>query len=300
MELNLNSKTIKQSRKKDTNNNINKIRYNTIKNEKKTKKIQDKIKNYYKTEFLQKSKVQKIKQRNKLKAQTNRIDNKYINKYKPIDRQVNVNKNEDGNLLYDNDILYNTNSAENIIRNKNKINDKVKYLLKNKRLKIFLNKNKSSRNIKVKREETSERKTFTKINKQTELLNKKDKNISQISNEEAIFEDKIKKEKEISEFNLSSYESNENKNITNKNINNNNILIGKNGDNNNNKRNSQIKNTIINLNSFNNIINNKTRYSLNISKNQTSEENCMINRRKMDLLKVLNFSSNIRINYKFK
>ena len=301
LELNLNSKTIKQSRKKDTNNNINKIRYNTIKNEKKTKKIQDKIKNYYKTEFLQKSKVQKIKQRNKLKAQTNRIDNKYINKYKPIDRQVNVNKNEDGNLLYDNDILCNTNSAENIIRNKNKINDKVKYLLKNKRLKIFLNKNKSSRNINVKREETSERKTFTKINKQTELLNKKDKNISQISNEEAIFEDKIKKEKEISEFNLSSYESNENKNITNKNINsNNNILIGKNGNKNNNKRNSQIKNTIINLNSFNNIINNKTRYSLNISKNQTSEENCMINRRKMDLLKVLNFSSNIRINYKFK
>ena len=155
----------------------------------------------------------------------------------------------------------------------------------------------------VKREETSERKTFTKINKQTEILNKKDKNISQLSNEEAIFEDKIKKEKdkEISEFNLSSYESNENKIITNKNINsNNNILIGKNGNNNNNKRNSQIKNTIINLNSFNNIINNKTRYSLNISKNQTSEENCMINRRKMDLLKVLNFSSNIRINYKFK
>ena len=174
-------------------------------------------------------------------------------------------------------------------------------ILKNKRLKIFLNKNKSSRNIKVKREETSERKTFTKINKQTEILNKNNKNISQLTNEEDIFEDKIKKEKEISEFNLSSYESNENKNITNKNINsNNNILTGKNGNNNNNKRNSQIKNAIINLNSFNNIINNKSRYSLNISKNQTSEENCMINRRKMDLLKVLNFSSNIRINYKFK
>ena len=58
-----------------------------------------------------------------------------------------------------------------------------------------------------------------------------------------------------------------------------------------------MKNNIIGINSFNgNINNNKTINCLNNSKNETNEENCKIKRRKMDLLKILNFSSNIRIN----
>ena len=304
LETNPKFQIIKPSLKKDSNNKVNNDRYNTIKNKKKIRKIQDTIKYNYNTEIRQKNKVPKIMYRNKIdidKVQTNRIENKYINKYTNFDKnlnKLNENENENGNLLYDNDY-----STENSIRNKNQINNKIKYLIKNKRLKIFLNKNKSSRNIKS--EEISYRKIDNKINKEKESLNQKIKNISQLTNEEDLFLDNnmIEKDKEISEFNISSNGFQDYKNINNNavNINNYNLKRKNNSRNKTNaKRNKQIKNIIISMNSFNGKINKKTRNEINISKNQNNEENCKIKRRTMDLLKMIKFSSNIRVNYKPK
>ena len=301
--VDLNYQTLKQSIKNKTNNKPNNIRYNTInktkKVENKIKKFQDKNKNDYNTEFRQKTKVQKIMYRNKIdldKSKTNRINTKYINKYRNINNEFNKvnNKNENHNLLYDNNVNNCFNSTENLILSKNPINDKVKYLIKNKRLKDFLNKNKSS--SKFKSEENTKRKINNKIKKQNEIFEQKNKNISQLINEEDLFEEK--NNKEISDFrilfnDLNNSKNNLCKNNIEKSLNN----LKEKNNNTNNKRNKQMKNNIIGINSFNgNINNNKTINCLNNSKNETNEENCKIKRRKMDLLKILNFSSNIRIN----
>ena len=301
--VDLNYQILKQSIKNETNNKPNNIRYNTInktkKVENKIKKFQDKNKNDYNTEFRQKTKVQKIMYRNKIdldKSKTNRINTKYINKYRNINNEFNKvnNKNENHNLLYDNNVNNCFNSTENLILSKNPINDKVKYLIKNKRLKDFLNKNKSS--SKFKSEENTKRKINNKIKKQNEIFEQKNKNISQLINEEDLFEEK--NNKEISDFrilfnDLNNSKNNLCKNNIEKSLNN----LKEKNNNTNNKRNKQMKNNIIGINSFNgNINNNKTINCLNNSKNETNEENCKIKRRKMDLLKILNFSSNIRIN----
>ena len=301
--VDLNYQILKQSIKNETNNKPNNIRYNTInktkKVENKIKKFQDKNKNDYNTEFRQKTKVQKIMYRNKIdlgKSKTNRINTKYINKYRNINNEFNKvnNKNENHNLLYDNNVNNCFNSTENLILSKNPINDKVKYLIKNKRLKDFLNKNKSS--SKFKSEENTKRKINNKFKKQNEIFEQKNKNISQLINEEDLFEEK--NNKEISDFrilfnDLNNSKNNLCKNNIEKSLNN----LKEKNNNTNNKRNKQMKNNIIGINSFNgNINNNKTINCLNNSKNETNEENCKIKRRKMDLLKILNFSSNIRIN----
>ena len=301
--VDLNYQTLKQSIKNETNNKPNNIRYNTInktkKVENKIKKFQDKNKNDYNTEFRQKTKVQKIMYRNKIdldKSKTNRINTKYINKYRNINNEFNKvnNKNENHNLLYDNNVNNCFNSTENLILSKNPINDKVKYLIKNKRLKDFLNKNKSS--SKFKSEENTKRKINNKIKKQNEIFEQKNKNISQLINEEDLFEEK--NNKEISDFrilfnDLNNSKNNLCKNNIEKSLNN----LKEKNNNTNNKRNKQMKNNIIGINSFNgNINNNKTINCLNNSKKENNEENCKIKRRKMDLLKILNFSSNIRIN----
>ena len=299
--INPDFQTIKQTAKKDSNNKIKNIRYNTIKNENKIRKIKGIIKIDYNTEIRQKNKVQKIMQRNKndiYKVETNRFNNKYINKNTNFDKSINkLNENENFNLLYNNNIFYNNNSTENIISQKNQINDKIKYLIKNKRLKLFLNKNKSSRNVKSE-EISTYRKIDNKINNQKKDLNQKNKNINQLTNEDDLFLDN-----NITEFNLSSNEFKDDKNITNNNVIINNYnLKRKNNSRNKNifKKNEQIKNLIVGMNSFDGRINKKTRNYLNNFKNQNIDENCKIKRRTMDLLKMINFSSNIRVNYKTK
>ena len=299
--INPDFQTIKQTAKKDSNNKIKNIRYNTIKNENKIRKIKGIIKIDYNTEIRQKNKVQKMMQRNKndiYKVETNRFNNKYINKNTNFDKSINkLNENENFNLLYNNNIFYNNNSTENIISQKNQINDKIKYLIKNKRLKLFLNKNKSSRNVKSE-EISTYRKIDNKINNQKKDLNQKNKNINQLTNEDDLFLDN-----NITEFNLSSNEFKDDKNITNNNviINNYNLKRKNNSRNKNiTKKNEQIKNLIVGMNSFDGRINKKTRNYLNNFKNQNNDENCKIKRRTMDLLKMINFSSNIRVNYKTK
>ena len=299
--INPDFQTIKQTAKKDSNNKIKNIRYNTIKNENKIRKIKGIIKIDYNTEIRQKNKVQKIMQRNKndiYKVETNRFNNKYINKNTNFDKSINkLNENENFNLLYNNNIFYNNNSTENIISQKNQINDNIKYLIKNKRLKLFLNKNKSSRNVKSE-EISTYRKIDNKINNQKKDLNQKNKNINQLTNEDDLFLDN-----NITEFNLSSNEFKDDKNITNNNVIINNYnLKRKNNSRNKNifKKNEQIKNLIVDMNSFDGRINKKTRNYLNNFKNQNNDENCKIKRRTMDLLKMINFSSNIRVNYKTK
>ena len=299
--INPDFQTIKQTAKKDSNNKIKNIRYNTIKNENKIRKIKGIIKIDYNTEIRQKNKVQKIMQRNKndiYKVETNIFNNKYINKNTNFDKSINkLNENENFNLLYNNNIFYNNNSTENIISQKNQINDKIKYLIKNKRLKLFLNKNKSSRNVKSE-EISTYRKIDNKINNQKKKLNQKNKNINQLTNEDDLFLDN-----NITEFNLSSNEFKDDKNITNNNVIINNYnLKRKNNSRNKNifKKNEQIKNLIVGMNSFDGRINKKTRNYINNFKNQNNDENCKIKRRTMDLLKMINFSSNIRVNYKTK
>ena len=299
--INPDFQTIKQTAKKDSNNKIKNIRYNTIKNENKIRKIKGIIKIDYNTEIRQKNKVQKIMQRNKndiYKVETNRFNNKYINKNTNFDKSINkLNENENFNLLYNNNIFYNNNSTENIISQKNQINDKIKYLIKNKRLKLFLNKNKSSRNVKSE-EISTYRKIDNKINNQKKDLNQKNKNINQLTNEDDLFLDN-----NITEFNLSSNEFKDDKNITNNNVIINNYnLKRKNNSRNKNifKKNEQIKNLIVGMNSFDGRINKKTRNYINNFKNQNNDENFKIKRRTMDLLKMINFSSNIRVNYKTK
>ena len=299
--INPDFQTIKQTAKKDSNNKIKNIRYNTIKNENKIRKIKGIIKIDYNTEIRQKNKVQKMMQRNKndiYKVKTNRFNNKYINKNTNFDKSINkLNENENFNLLYNNNIFYNNNSTENIISQKNQINDKIKYLIKNKRLKLFLNKNKSSRNVKSE-EISTYRKIDNKINNQKKKLNQKNKNINQLTNEDDLFLDN-----NITEFNLSSNEFKDDKNITNNNVIINNYnLKRKNNSRNKNifKKNEQIKNIIVDMNSFDGRINKKTRNYLNNFKNQNNDENCKIKRRTMDLLKMIKFSSNIRVNYKTK
>ena len=299
--INPDFQTIKQTAKKDSNNKIKNIRYNTIKNENKIRKIKGIIKIDYNTEIRQKNKVQKMMQRNKndiYKVETNRFNNKYINKNTNFDKSINkLNENENFNLLYNNNIFYNNNSTENIISQKNQINDNIKYLIKNKRLKLFLNKNKSSRNVKSE-EISTYRKIDNKINNQKKKLNQKNKNINQLTNEDDLFLDN-----NITEFNLSSNEFKDDKNITNNNVIINNYnLKRKNNSRNKNifKKNEQIKNLIVGMNSFDGRINKKTRNYLNNFKNQNNDENCKIKRRTMDLLKMIKFSSNIRVNYKTK
>ena len=299
--INPDFQTIKQTAKKDSNNKIKNIRYNTIKNENKIRKIKGIIKIDYNTEIRQKNKVQKMMQRNKndiYKVETNRFNNKYINKNTNFDKSINkLNENENFNLLYNNNIFYNNNSTENIISQKNQINDKIKYLIKNKRLKLFLNKNKSSRNVKSE-EISTYRKIDNKINNQKKKLNQKNKNINQLTNEDDLFLDN-----NITEFNLSSNEFKDDKNITNNNVIINNYnLKRKNNSRNKNifKKNEQIKNLIVGMNSFDGRINKKTRNYINNFKNQNNDENCKIKRRTMDLLKMIKFSSNIRVNYKTK
>lgn len=299
--INPDFQTIKQTAKKDSNNKIKNIRYNTIKNENKIRKIKGIIKIDYNTEIRQKNKVQKMMQKNKndiYKVETNRFNNKYINKNTNFDKSINkLNENENFNLLYNNNIFYNNNSTENIISQKNQINDNIKYLIKNKRLKLFLNKNKSSRNVKSE-EISTYRKIDNKINNQKKKLNQKNKNINQLTNEDDLFLDN-----NITEFNLSSNEFKDDKNITNNNVIINNYnLKRKNNSRNKNifKKNEQIKNLIVGMNSFDGRINKKTRNYLNNFKNQNNDENCKIKRRTMDLLKMINFSSNIRVNYKTK
>ena len=299
--INPDFQTIKQTAKKDSNNKIKNIRYNTIKNENKIRKIKGIIKIDYNTEIRQKNKVQKMMQRNKndiYKVETNRFNNKYINKNTNFDKSINkLNENENFNLLYNNNIFYNNNSTENIISQKNQINDNIKYLIKNKRLKLFLNKNKSSRNVKSE-EISTYRKIDNKINNQKKDLNQKNKNINQLTNEDDLFLDN-----NITEFNLSTNEFKDDKNITNNNVIINNYnLKRKNNSRNKNifKKNEQIKNLIVGMNSFDGRINKKTRNYLNNFKNQNNDENCKIKRRTMDLLKMIKFSSNIRVNYKTK
>ena len=277
--INPDFQTIKQTAKKDSNNKIKNIRYNTIKNENKIRKIKGIIKIDYNTEIRQKNKVQKIMQRNKndiYKVETNRFNNKYINKNTNFDKSINkLNENENFNLLYNNNIFYNNNSTENIISQKNQINDNIKYLIKNKRLKLFLNKNKSSRNVKSE-EISTYRKIDNKINNQKKKLNQKNKNINQLTNEDDLFLDN-----NITEFNLSSNEFKDDKNITNNNVIINNYnLKRKNNSRNKNifKKNEQIKNLIVGMNSFDGRINKKTRNYINNFKNQNNDENCKIKR----------------------
>ena len=294
--INSKYKTLKQLEKDIINTKINNYVFKENKKGKQIEEIQNMLKKNYKTEKNKNKKVQKIMYRNKYdigKFQTNRQVNKYTSKYNNAGKIENsINNKEQFNLLNDNNILFSHNSTENII-NKTKINDKIQYLISNKRLKNFLNKNQSSESLK---------------NNKTQSQRKKDENIKkQNINQKIDSKNKITKENENEKYKSEKYKkisnnkvnvtSNEPKNnmvtITNNNLENDFNINNYNMKSKNNKimiRNNKIKNIIISMNSFNRNINKNIKNHLNISPNQNK-----IKRRKMDLLKVLNFSSNIRI-----
>ena len=302
--VNSNYKTLKELEKDIINTKINNYIMKENKKGKQIEEMQNKLKENNMTEKSKNKKIQKIMCRNKNdtgKSKTNRQYNKYTNKYNIIEKnKSNINKKEKFNLLNNNNILFNNNSTENIIKNKIKINDKIQYLITNKRLINFLNKNHSSENLKSE-QTSSKRKTDEKIKKQN--INQKNDNMNIITGGEENEKNKIEKYKRISnnEVIATSKEPKNNKvtktkNNLEKSFNINNYNMKRK----NNKkmiRNNKIKN-IISMNSFNKNINKNIKKHLNISSNQIKEDINNVKRRKMELLKFLNFSSNIGINNK--
>ena len=157
-------------------------------------------------------------------------------------------------------------------------------MLTNKRLKNFLNKNVSSKSLKGKEDSNK-----TKIKNQNEVTILKSNLITR--NKETI--EKIKKYYNKEKFKkiFPSKISTNNREITKKrndentfNCNKDNMKI----------KNNKIKNIVISTKSSNRIVNKKQR-NLNISSNQINEDINKIKRRKMDLIKILNFSTHIGI-----
>ena len=198
----------------------------------------------------------------------------------------------------DEDKIYTNNDekTKNLINKNESFNKKMKFF-NNKKLINFLNKNQSLGTLD--RDEISERKKLSKKKIKEDIYNPK--SINTFTNDQKLMERNQEYYKtEIYKINSSNnieiknkkqsiYKNHKEKNI---NINKYNATINKN-----NKsviKNNKVKNNI-NRNSFKRNINNTKKNYLNISSNQITEDSNKINRRKMDLLKLLNFSSNIGI-----
>ena len=217
--------------------------------------------------------VQKIMTRNNenlKKAETHRINNKYkhINNKNKNEKKF-MNKNEKLKIWNNSNIFITYNSTENISRNINPIN-------RNQSLESF-NEDKISKKSKI---------YYIKMKKDN-VFNQKNKTIRTIGNIEDIYPKISKNKLLVNEL--------KNKSIIIPNKINDEKLFNKNKFNNPNIKNSNNKNIIYSKNSFNT----KRKYDLNISSTQTIKDIYKIKvRRKIDLLKLLNFSSNIGINNK--
>ena len=190
----------------------------------------------------------------------------------------------------------NNEKTKNLINKNESFNKKMKFF-NNKKLINFLNKNQSLGTLDI--DEISERKKINKKKIKEDIYVKK--SINTFTNDQKlmgrnqeyykteIYKINSSNNIEIKNKKQSVYryhkEKNINKNKYNvKNKNNNKSVI----------KNNKVKNNI-NRNSFKRNINNTKKNYLNISSNQITEDSNKINRRKMDLLKLLNFSSNIGI-----
>ena len=260
---------------------------------------------------IQNSKIPKVIKIDKSisnRAKIIKNDNKYISNYNSKEKSKNMfNKKDCFKTLNDDNILSCYNSTENIISNQNLINEKIKYLFNNEKLINFLNKNQSLGSLNCE-EIPNKRKVCNKLRKQGKIPNQIIKTVNTLTND-LEFKERKKEyynteiNKKISLNKLISQELKSNKVIDYRNGDGKNINIYKNNlkINNNNKnsiKNYKTKNVLIISNSFNRNINNKSKNPLNISSNQINEDIHKIRRRKMDLLKILNFSSNIGINNK--
>ena len=180
-----------------------------------------------------------------------------------------------------------------IKKDNNIINNNLQKSVNNRKLANFLNKNQSSESF-YSEEISSTRKTNTKFKYNTTKNNYK--NISEFE-EGRILKEEIndnynkKLYKKITPFKLSDNKIKKIKVINTKDYDGNIFNINKN----NNTKNNLIDNNYMTINptDFNF---NKKMSNFNISSNQINENINKIRKRKMDLIKILNFSSNIGIN----
>lgn len=289
-------------------NNMNKTieSYGVSKRNKKNLEINDNYKTFKQLEVRLKTKPEfkcsRLNEknignkRNVKKYETNRIKSKYINKFDNFEKvKKYINNKVRSKINKNNNYLCFYNSTENINNDKNQINDKIKKLLNNKRLSNFFNKNQSieslnNNNLVNKRKEINQNKIVNQSNKTISILTKDIETMKKMK--ENYNKEKFKK---ILSKKLLAQKLKDNKIIIKKkniekNIETNKINIIKN---------NKIEN-IITMNSSNTIINNRRKNNLNISSNQINDDINKITRRKMDLMKILNFSSNIGINNKIE
>ena len=241
-----------------------------------------------------KQKILKVNKKNSKKYETNIAETKYIKKFMNINKtKTKINTTENFKKLNDINYMFGINSIENIKKDNNMIHNNLQKSVNNRKLANFLNKNQSSESF-YSEEISSTRKTNTKFKYNTTKNNYK--NISEFE-EGRILKEEIndnynkKRYKKITPFKLSDNKIKKIKVINTKDYDENIFNINKN----NNKKNNLNDNNYMTINAtdFNN---NKKVSNFNISSNQINENINKIRKRKMDLIKILNFSSNIGIN----
>ena len=211
-------------------------------------------------------------------------------------RKINLKKADTENII-NKYMIDEEEKTKNFINKTENFNEKIKFY-NNKKLINFLNKTHNLRNL-----DSDEISKNNKVNKKNEKEKENifgQKNINTFTNDSKLMERNKESYKKIMYKKKSTNNTNfkNKKQSVHKNHNEKKININQyNHKTNNNK--SSIKNNI-NRNSFKRNINNTWKNHLNISSNQITEDasTYKINRRKMDLLKLLNFSSNIGINKK--
>ena len=241
-----------------------------------------------------KQKILKVNKKNSKKYETNIAETKYIKKFMNINKtKTKINTTENFKKLNDINYMFGINSIENIKKDNNIINNNLQKSVNNRKLANFLNKNQSSESF-YSEEISSTRKTNTKFKYNTTKNNYKNTSEfeeGKILNEEINDNYNKKLYKKITPFKLSDNKIKKIKVINTKDYDENIFNINKN----NNKKNNLIDNNYMTINAtdFNN---NKKVSNFNISSNQINENINKIRKRKMDLIKILNFSSNIGIN----
>ena len=241
-----------------------------------------------------KQKILKVNKKNSKKYETNIAETKYIKKFMNINKtKTKINTTENFKKLNDINFMFGINSIENIKKDNNMINNNLQKSVNNRKLANFLNKNQSSESF-YSEEISSTRKTNTKFKYNTTKNNYKNTSEfeeGKILNEEINDNYNKKRYKKITPFKLSDNKIKKIKVINTKDYDENIFNINKN----NNKKNNLNDNNYMTINAtdFNN---NKKVRNFNISSNQINENINKIRKRKMDLIKILNFSSNIGIN----
>ena len=241
-----------------------------------------------------KQKILKVNKKNSKKYETNIAETKYIKKFMNINKtKTKINTTENFKKLNDINFMFGINSIENIKKDNNMINNNLQKSVNNRKLANFLNKNQSSESL-YSEEISSTRKANSKFKYNTTKNNYKNTSEfeeGKILNEEINDNYNKKRYKKITPFKLSDNKIKKIKVINTKDYDENIFNINKN----NNKKNNLIDNNYMTINAtdFNN---NKKVSNFNISSNQINENINKIRKRKMDLIKILNFSSNIGIN----